>query len=151
MKAIVKHLIDKDLKIAVAESMTGGNISASITKHANASKVFKGAIIAYTKEVKVSVLKIDENLIDKHSSVSLEVLEAMNNGLKELIDANIYISTTGNAGPSFELNSNELMCYILVDYEGSKHYRVVKFESSKRFKNIKRATNEVVSILREII
>lgn len=151
MKKTMNDLVDKRIKIAIAESMTGGYVSSLITRQAGASSVFMGAIIAYTKAVKVNILKVDESLIDKYSSVSLEVVTAMNEGLKRIIDAELYISVTGNAGPTYEENTNELKCYILIEYDGKKHFNALKFESKNRFKNIKRTALEIASIIREII
>lgn len=151
MKTIIEELINKNIKIAIAESMTGGYLSSLITKEAGASNVFVGAIIAYTKQMKVNLLKVDEKVIDKYSSVSIEVVNEMNYGLQKIIEADLYIAITGNAGPSFEVNTNELKCYILIEYSGKKHYKVIKFESKKRFRNIKKASFEIISLLRTII
>lgn len=151
MRSIVNKLIERNITLTLAESMTGGFISSEITKIPNASKIFKGSIIAYSKELKIRLLNVEESTIDKYSTVSIEVLNEMTEGLKKLIKADLYISITGNAGPSYEQGSNELKCYILIEYNEEKHYEIVKFERNNRIKNIKRVGEVLVNTLNVII
>lgn len=151
MKTLISELINKNLKIAITESMTGGFLSSLLTKEAGASKVFVGSLIAYSEIVKNNILNIDQAIIDQYSTVSIEVVTKMIEGLKKLFEADIYIAITGNAGPTYEKNSDELKCYILIEYNGMKHYEVIKFDSKKRFKNIKKASFEAINLLRSVI
>jgi len=93
-------LIEKGLTVATAESFTGGKIAEQLTSVPGASKYFKGSIVSYATETKISVLGVDKNLIDKHSVVSKEVASAMASNIRRLIGTDFAIATTGNAGPS---------------------------------------------------
>ena len=90
----------KNKTLAVAESCTGGQISAAITAIPGASSYFKGGMVTYATHSKVELLKIDQKIIDEHSVVSAEVAEAMALAVKNWYKSDYAISTTGNAGPS---------------------------------------------------
>ena len=85
--------------LAVAESCSGGKISAQFTQNPGASKFFKGGVIAYNTSVKEKMLGIDSSVIEKHSVVSEEVAELMAIGVKNIFNSDYAIATTGNAGP----------------------------------------------------
>ncbi len=97
---IGKLLEEKRQTIATAESCTGGKIAEQFTANAGASVYFKGSIVSYATEAKIDVLKIPEDVIKKHSVVSIEVAEAMANNVKQLFKTDYAIATTGNAGPT---------------------------------------------------
>ena len=85
--------------LAVAESCSGGKISAQFTQNPGASKFFKGGVIAYNTSIKEKMLGIDSSVIEKHSVVSEEVAELMAIGVKNIFNSDYAIATTGNAGP----------------------------------------------------
>lgn len=147
MKELLQLLKDKNLTISFAESMTGGYLSRSITKYNGASKAFKGAIVAYNKEVKINVLKVDEKIIDEYSIVSKEVAEAMALGLSKVIDSDIYVSITGNAGPTLENNTNKFKCFITLLFKGKLETFELVFKNGSRNKNILTAKNFVKMIV----
>ena len=91
----------KDLgkTLAVAESCSGGKISAQFTQNPGASKFFKGGVIAYNTSIKEKMLGIDSSVIEKYSVVSEEVAELMAIGVKNIFNSDYAIATTGNAGP----------------------------------------------------
>ena len=97
---VVKMLSAKKMTLAVAESFTGGKIAELITTIPGASVVFKGGVVSYATEAKINVLRVPEALIEKHSVVSGEVAEAMAENVRELLNSNFAIATTGNAGPT---------------------------------------------------
>lgn len=99
-RLIVEQAQTKQVTIASAESFTGGGIAKRLTSVAGASKVFKGSVVAYHTSIKESFLNVDSRLINQHSVVSKEVAEAMANGLRQKLQCDIAIATTGNAGPS---------------------------------------------------
>jgi len=85
--------------LAVAESCSGGKISAQFTQNPGASKFFKGGVIAYNTSIKEKILGIDSSVIEKHSVVSEEVAELMATRVKNIFNSDYAIATTGNAGP----------------------------------------------------
>lgn len=89
----------KGKTLVTAESCTGGGIGAALTAVAGASEIYKGGIISYTNWVKHNVLKVDQHLLDTVGAVSAPVAEAMAEGARAVMDADIAVSVTGLAGP----------------------------------------------------
>ena len=96
---IIQKLGQRHLTISVAESLTGGLVAASLTQIPGASAVFKGGIIAYRDEIKRQVLKVDPALITKFTSISEPVAQSMATNIREIMNTDIGIATTGVAGP----------------------------------------------------
>ena len=97
---IAKIMTEKGLTLATAESFTGGKIAEQLTAIPGASSYFLGSIVGYATEVKKSVLKVPESLIQEHSVVSAAVAETMAVNVRNLFKSDFAISTTGNAGPT---------------------------------------------------
>ena len=97
---LIKKLKRKKLKIAVAESCTGGMLSSAITSVSGSSKVFNLGLVAYSNQSKIKVLKVSKNIIRKYGSVSEQVCLAMVKNLNKISKTNISVSITGIAGPS---------------------------------------------------
>ncbi|MBN1300207.1 MAG: competence/damage-inducible protein A [Melioribacteraceae bacterium] len=95
-----KLLNDRGLRIAVAESCTGGLISARLTNISGSSSYFERAFITYSNGAKVEHLNIDEDLIQKYGAVSLEVARLMADGVKAVSGTDIGLSATGIMGPT---------------------------------------------------
>ena len=96
---IIKKLIKKKLKISFAESCTGGLLSNTITSINGSSKIFNFALVVYSNESKIKILKVSKKILKKYGSVSKEVCEAMVKNVSKISKANISISITGIAGP----------------------------------------------------
>lgn len=92
-------LKQRGLTIATAESCTGGSIAQKLTSVEGASGYFKGSAVTYTTESKVNILGVQQQTIDTFSVVSEEVAREMAVGAKRIYQADLAISTTGNAGP----------------------------------------------------
>lgn len=97
---LVKTLSEKGLKIATAESCTGGLISKMITDVSGASAVFDCGVCSYANEIKAKILGVSEDDLKEFGAVSKEVAMQMAQGVRELSGADIGISTTGIAGPT---------------------------------------------------
>ena len=100
MKKLVEILTKKKLKIAFAESCTGGKLASSLTAISGASKVFNLGLITYSNQAKINVLKVNKNIIQKYGAVSPECCQAMVNNLEKISKAQINVSITGIAGPN---------------------------------------------------
>lgn len=96
---VVLLLKQSGLSIATAESCTGGSIAQKLTSVEGSSGYFKGSAVTYATESKVNVLGIQQQTIDTFSVVSEEVAREMAIGAKRIYQADLAISTTGNAGP----------------------------------------------------
>jgi nicotinamide-nucleotide amidase len=98
-EVIGKLLIANKLTVATAESCTGGLIAHRLSSVAGSSAYFKGSVVAYANEAKSKVLGIDAELITNHGAVSEEVAKAMAQKVRQLMDTDLAVSTTGIAGP----------------------------------------------------
>ena len=98
-KKIVLLLKRKKLKIAVAESCTGGMLSSAITAVSGASKVFIMGLVTYSNEAKIRILKVPRKIIQKQGAVSIKCCLSMVNNLRKISNSPICISITGIAGP----------------------------------------------------
>ena len=100
MKNLVKILTKKKLKIAFAESCTGGMLASKITSISGASKVFGLGLVTYSNQAKINVLRINKSIIQKYGAVSHKCCEAMVKNLAKISKAQINVSITGIAGPN---------------------------------------------------
>lgn len=96
---LVEKLIDNNLTISAAESLTGGLFQATVVSIAGASKVFLGGIVSYTKEAKCKLLGLKMAEIEKNGVYSNETSLSMAYGVKELTGSNIAVGISGVAGP----------------------------------------------------
>ena len=86
-------------RLATAESLTGGGIGQAITSVSGASAVFAGGIISYTNEVKNKVLGVPVETLNTLGPVSAPVAQAMAQGARNVIGADVAVAVTGLAGP----------------------------------------------------
>ena len=100
MKNLVKILTKKRLKIAFAESCTGGMLASEITSVSGASKVFGIGLVTYSNQAKKTILKVNKSIIQKYGAVSPQCCEAMVKNLSKISKAQINVSITGIAGPN---------------------------------------------------
>ncbi|MAC45042.1 MAG: damage-inducible protein CinA [Pelagibacteraceae bacterium] len=99
-KKIVLLLKRKKLKLAIAESCTGGMLSNTITSVSGSSKVFTMGLVTYSNLAKISLLKVPKQIIKKNGAVSVQCCLAMVNNLSKISKSKVCISITGIAGPS---------------------------------------------------
>ena len=92
-------LMTKKLKVAVAESCTGGMLGELITRIPGSSEYFQGGVISYSAKVKEDLLKVPPEVIKKYGEVSKEVAELMAESVRRCCYSDIGISITGIAGP----------------------------------------------------
>ncbi len=99
-RRIGQILIEQDQTLGIAESCTGGLISDRITNISGSSSYFKGAVVAYSNEVKQRILGVPEEMLQTHGAVSEQVAIAMAVGVKKALGTDVGISATGIMGPS---------------------------------------------------
>ena len=98
-KRIVSLLKRKKLKIAFAESCTGGMLSSTITSVSGSSNVFTMGLVTYSNKAKTDLLKVPKKIIKKFGAVSVQCCLAMVNNLSKISKSTVCISITGIAGP----------------------------------------------------
>ena len=98
-KKIVLILKKKKIKLAIAESCTGGMLSSSIASVNGASKVFTMGFVTYSNQAKTDILKVSKKIIQKHGAVSVQCCISMVNNLSKISKTQLNVSITGIAGP----------------------------------------------------
>lgn len=99
-KQTVELLKSKKLKLATAESCTGGLISKRINDVSGSSEVFEGGVVCYSNRFKENVLGVSPETLKKYGAVSRETAREMVKGVLSLTKADIAVAVTGIAGPS---------------------------------------------------
>ncbi len=142
-KTLEETLLDnlklRNLKLAVCESCTGGNISKRLTSIEGASQVFDRAIVTYSHNSKEDELNVDPFLIEKYGVVSQEVAFAMAKGLLEKSGVDLVISTTGYASPVEESKNTGLVYICIMTNNRHKIHKMIFNGDRKAI--IERATN----------
>ncbi len=114
-------LLEKDLRLATAESCTGGMVSSNIISCAGASKIFDRGFITYTNSSKQEILNVSENIINYYGAVSEQCANAMAIGALDNSQANIAVAITGIAGPEGGSEEKPVgLVYIAVEFKWDK-------------------------------
>ncbi|MDY0076162.1 MAG: competence/damage-inducible protein A [Bacteroidales bacterium] len=98
-KVVGDLLRKKNATLATAESCTGGYIAHLITSIAGSSAYFKGSVVAYENQVKTNLLGVSAHDLTHHGAVSREVVEQMAKGIKQKLNTDYALATSGIAGP----------------------------------------------------
>ncbi len=99
-EAIIKEFGRKQLKLATAESCTGGTIASRITQCDGASQIFDCGVVAYQNSIKSKILGVKESTLEQFGAVSEQTVVEMAEGVRKLSKADYGIATSGIAGPS---------------------------------------------------
>ena len=86
-------------RVAVAESCTGGLVSAALTEIAGSSDVFEAGFVTYSNAAKQALLKVSSDVLDTFGAVSIAVAWSMAQGTLRFSDADVAVAITGVAGP----------------------------------------------------
>ena len=98
-KKIISLIKRKKMKLAIAESCTGGMLSSAITSVSGSSQIFTMGLVTYSNQAKVSILKVPKKIIKKYGAVSIQCCLFMVNNLSKISKSKICLSITGIAGP----------------------------------------------------
>lgn len=149
--AVAKLLSDKGKTVGTAESCTGGNIAQLFTSHAGSSAYFKGSVVAYSNEIKKSVLRVSADDLLEFGAVSQEVVEQMATGVRKLLNVDYAIATSGIAGPDGGTDEKPVGT-VWVAVAGPGYLKSTKLELYKnRERNIKVASLKALNILRKLL
>lgn len=114
--ALVRLLHEKNLKIATAESITGGLVSKRITEVSGSSEIFECGICSYSNNIKHKVLGVSQETLDTFTEYSAETALEMARGVRKISGADIGIATTGIAGPNGGTDEKPVgLVYVAVD------------------------------------
>ncbi|MGN8026127.1 CinA family protein [Microbacterium sp. 22242] len=149
-EAVVEALRVRGLSLAVAESLTGGALSAAIVSVPGASAVLNGAVVAYATPVKASLLNVDPMLLAARGPVDPDVVRQMAEGARSALAvdgraADVGVATTGVAGPTAQGGQPVGTVHIGVSRAGGTVSRSFRFEGDRA--EIRAATVEAALAL----
>lgn len=152
LEVLVGDLLRKKKKtLSTAESCTGGSVAARITSVSGSSEYFKGGIVAYSNEVKINLLHVSVDTLEKHGAVSEETVIEMAKGVMNALKTDCAISTSGIAGPGGGTKEKPVgTVWIAVAYKNE--IRTMKQEIDRgREMNVERAGNNALILLHELL
>ncbi|GEL90337.1 CinA family protein [Pediococcus parvulus] len=115
---VVKSLIEKNISITAAESLTGGLFQSEITSVPGSSDIFTGGFVTYSDAVKTQLLNVPASLIQQYGVVSFEVAVAMAQGAQKALNTDLAVSFTGAAGPTGLEGEKAGTAWIGVSFQG---------------------------------
>ena len=128
---LVARLTEAGQTVAVAESLTGGLVTAALTEVAGASAVVRGGVTAYATDVKAEMLGVDERLLVRVGAVDADVAEQMAAGVRSLMGATYGLATTGVAGPSPAEGKAVGTVYVAVAGPGSSRVKALRLSGDR--------------------
>ena len=150
LEEVVGRLLkERDLRIAVAESCTGGGLANRITNINGSSNYFERGIVTYSNAAKVELLKVEEDVLIDKGAVSAEVAMQMAEGIKSTSGADIGISLTGIMGPTGAV-TNKPVGTVFIGYCDDKVCTSKRFQfGDDRVLNKNRATQAALDMIRK--
>jgi nicotinamide-nucleotide amidase len=138
------------LRIATAESCTGGMVAAALTDVAGSSDVFERGFVTYSNAAKVDMLGVSEETLATHGAVSEPVAREMAEGVLAHSSADLAVSITGIAGPGgSEFKPEGRVCFGLARKGRETRVETVEFGALGRAKVRKAATEHALKLLRQ--
>lgn len=146
MKKLLEYYKSKKLTLGSIESMTGGLFAAKFTGIPGSSAVFKGSVVTYWSEEKIKLVGVNKETIDKYGVVSEEVAKEMAEKGRTLLNVDVCVSITGNAGPTTEPGGKPVGCFY-IGISSSKGTFVKAYQETGKRNRIR---NKAVLALRDI-
>jgi nicotinamide-nucleotide amidase len=141
----------RGLTIATAESCTGGLVAARLTRVPGSSESFLGGIVSYANAVKTAELDVPEALLAEHGAVSVEVAEAMAEGARRRLGADVAVAVTGVAGPGGGTEDKPVgLVHIHVSGPDGSRTRTLDFPGDREVVRM-RATVTALHLLRQLL
>ena len=144
-------LLNSGLRIAVAESCTGGLLGGALTEVSGSSAYMLGGVIAYDDSVKRALLSVPGELIREHGAVSEQCARAMAKGVASLLGSDIGVSITGISGPLGGSVAKPVgttyVGLVAPDFERVQHYVWKGNRAENRTKSVEAALGMVVEYL----
>jgi nicotinamide-nucleotide amidase len=128
---IVRLLGERGVTLAIAESLTGGEVGARITAVPGASEVFLGSAVTYAAAAKVGVLGVDPELLAREGVVSEACAIAMAAGARALFDSDVALSLTGVAGPDPQAGLEPGTVWLGLVADGIAHARLLRMPGER--------------------
>lgn len=150
-EVLMAKLIEKDIKVAVAESCTGGMLSKRMTDIAGISDVFLGSVCSYANSIKINVLGVKPETLESFGAVSRETAREMAKGVADLFKADLAASITGVAGPTGGTEEKPVgLVHICIYYKG-EYYDFISRSAGNRDAVRHKASSVALDEMRKII
>ena len=136
--------------LSTAESCTGGGVAAAITSCPGSSDVFKGAVVAYSNEVKSSLLGVSEDTLRLFGAVSEETVREMAAGVSSVMKSDCAIATSGIAGPGGGTKEKPVgTVWVATLVAGAVSATLLQLPDKGRDENIKATIIRALELLKE--
>ena len=144
-------LKSKNLSLSTAESCTGGGVAALVTSVPGSSEYFNGGIVAYSNEVKISLLHVSAETLERHGAVSQETVIEMVKGAMKALKTDCAVATSGIAGPGGGTSEKPVgTVWIAAAYKNE--IRTMKQDTDRgREMNVERAGNNAFLLLLDLL
>ena len=150
-REVVSKLTDEGRTLSTAESCTGGLLGKLLTDIPGASNAYKGGVISYVNEVKHRILGVEQQTLDVCTAVSRETAHEMAKGARELLKADVGVSTTGLAGPDGDGTGRPVgLVYVALNMAGFSYCRELHLKGD-RAEIRSQAAHEALSMLLEFL
>lgn len=149
LEAVVgRFLLNKGMKLSVAESCTSGMLSSLLTSIPGSSAYFTGGVVAYDNNIKRNILGVKEDTLQKYGAVSCECVREMAEGIKRIMGTDYSIATSGIAGPSGGTEAKPVgtICIAIAGPDFIETY--VKVFNGDRVRNVQRFSAEALNLFR---
>ena len=143
-------LRERNFMLSTAESCTGGGVAAAITSCPGSSDVFKGAVVAYSNEVKISLLGVSEDILQLFGAVSEETVREMAAGVSSVMKGDCAIATSGIAGPGGGTKEKPVgTVWVATLVAGAVSATLLQLPDKGRDENIKATIIRALELLKE--
>lgn len=141
-KVVANMLIENDITISCAESLTGGMFASTLVDNAGISKVFDRGLVTYTDRAKIQELDVEPDVLAIHGAVSAETAMEMADGVRRMSGSKMNVSCTGVAGPDGGTEEDPAgTAYIGVSFNGrTTAYRI-------QTRNLSREANRNATVM----
>ena len=148
---VANLLRQKGLTLGIVESATGGLISHLLTNIPGSSDYYRGSVTAYSNEVKIKIVGVKEDTINKYGAVSHQVAEEMAQGGRKILAADICLADTGIAGPSGATPGKAVgLFYIGLSHQAGTYSQKHYFQGNRE-QNKQRAAEAALGWLKEYL
>jgi nicotinamide-nucleotide amidase len=145
---VVAVAAERGLTLATAESLTGGGVGALVTSVPGSSAVYVGGVVAYASRLKVELLGVPHELVERYGVVSAPCARAMAAGVRGALGADVGLSTTGVAGPDPQEGKPAGLVYVAVADDAGEEVRELRLDGDRAA--VRRATaREALELLRD--
>ncbi|MCE8162992.1 MAG: CinA family protein [Candidatus Moeniiplasma glomeromycotorum] len=131
MKSLVNLLIKHNFTLATCESLTGGLFAATLTQIPGAGKIFKGGLVVYQNQTKIKLAQVSPLTLEKSGAVSSECALEMAQNTQKILEAEMAISFTGNAGPTASENKPVGLVFISLSTQEKLINQTYQFSGSR--------------------